>query len=296
MSAGLRAALEAGLAARRGGSPRVVGSRAVGGGCIHRAEIVELDDGSSLFVKSNAAAPPGMFEAEAAGLEALAAVGAIRVPGDAWVGEGGGVRFLAMEAIEEGRRGRGLSRRFGRALAELHRGGRGERFGFAGDNFIGATPQPNPWTDDWVEFFRERRLGFQLDLARRHGRSDGTLDELGDRLLDRLGEWIDLPEEPPCLIHGDLWGGNYLVDAAGEPVLVDPAAYYAQREAELGMTRLFGGFDADFHAAYEEAWPLPPGSAERQEIYSLYHLLNHLNLFGRGYRDQCVGVLRRLVA
>jgi fructosamine-3-kinase len=287
--------IEEGLAAREGGSPAVIGSRPVGGGCIHRAELVELGDGRRLFVKSNTSAPPGMFEAEAAGLIALGSLGSIRVPADAWVGEGGGVRFLAMEAIDEGHAAGDFSRLFGMALAELHRAGRGERFGFEADNYIGATPQVNTWAEDWVEFFGSHRLGFQLDLARRSGLTGRTLDQLGDRLLTRLGEWLDMPDEPPCLIHGDLWGGNYLVDASGEPVLVDPAVYYGHREAELAMTRLFGGFDSDFYAAYEEAWPLPPGTRERQQIYSLYHLLNHLNLFGSSYRSGCVDVLSELV-
>ncbi len=295
MRRSLHGAIEQLLEARGESSPKVVGTRGVGGGCIHRAELVELDDGRTLFVKSNAQAPAGMFESEAAGLQALGAVGVIRVPLDAWVGEAGDVRFLLMEAIEQGRSGAGFSRRFGRALAEQHRSGAGEAFGFEGDNYIGATPQPNPWTADWVEFFREQRLGFQLRLARRAGLSDRTLDTLGDRLLDRLGEWIDLPDEPACLIHGDLWSGNYLVDSNGDPVLVDPAVYYAHREAELAMTRLFGGFSAGFYDAYEEAWPLPPGTSERQEIYALYHLLNHLNLFGSGYYGRCVSTLRALV-
>ncbi len=295
MSRALYAAVEDLLRASDEGAPRVVGARGVGGGCIHRAELIELDDGRTLFVKSNARASPGMFESEAAGLRALDAVGVIRVPRDVRVGETGDLSFLLMEAIDEGRSRAGFSRRFGRALAQQHRAGRGESFGFDGNNFIGATPQPNPRTGDWVDFFREHRLGFQLDLARRSGLSDRTLDSLGDRLLDRLGEWIDLPEEPACLIHGDLWSGNYLVDAAGEPVLVDPAVYYAHREAELAMTRLFGGFGNGFYEAYDEAWPLPPGTGERQEIYGLYHLLNHLNLFGSGYHSRCVSTLRALV-
>jgi fructosamine-3-kinase len=311
MDGALSDAIEAGLAARTGSAARVVAAREVGGGSIHTARIIELDDGRRLFVKSNAAAPAGMFESEAAGLAALreaagAAAGsrgatAIVVPGETWVGEtagaggGGAVRFLAMEAIDEGSADAGFFRRFGQALAELHRAARGERFGFEADNYIGATPQPNGWEDDWLEFFGRRRLGFQLDLARRSGRTDREIDRLGDRLLERLGEWLDLPGEPPCLIHGDLWSGNFLVAAGGAPALVDPAVHYAHREAELAMTRLFGGFDADFYAAYEETWPLAPGSGERQRIYALYHLLNHLNLFGAGYRAQCVATLRRLV-
>ena len=165
-------------------------------------------------------------------------------------------------------------------------------FGFEEDNYIGATPQPNAWTDDWVTFFAEQRLGFQLRLAADNG-FGGELARLGERLLSRLGELIDEPAEPACLLHGDLWGGNYLCDAEGQPVLIDPAAYYGRREAELAMTTLFGGFDSAFYGAYEEAWPLAPGSAERLEIYKLYHLLNHLNLFGGGYLGGCLGVLRR---
>ncbi len=156
-------------------------------------------------------------------------------------------------------------------------------------------PQPNPWTRSWLEFFRRHRLGHQLELARRQGRADGELDRLGERLLDRLDQWLDVPGEPPCLLHGDLWSGNFMVGPQGEPVLIDPACYYGHREAELAMTQLFGGFAPEFYAAYEEAWPLPPESAPRVAIYKLYHLLNHLNLFGGSYRGQCVGVLRRLV-
>ncbi len=135
-----------------------------------------------------------------------------------------------------------------------------------------------------------------MRLARERGLSDDELDRLGDRLLERLDDWIDLREEPACLLHGDLWSGNYMADDAGDPVLIDPAAYYGHREADLAMTELFGGFDHTFYEAYEEEWPLPPGSPERREIYKLYHLLNHLNLFGRGYRARCIGILQRFAA
>ena len=158
MDRALRRALEEGLAEREGGSTSVVGASGVGGGCIHRAELVELEDGRRLFVKSNSQAPYGMFESEAAGLAALGDLGTLRVPRDAWVGEDDGVRFLAMESIDEGRAGPDFSRRFGAGLAELHRVGRGERFGFEMDNYIGATPQVNHWEDDWVGFWRVGRM------------------------------------------------------------------------------------------------------------------------------------------
>jgi len=292
MDGALRRVLKAALTEAAGADVRIVAVRPVGGGCIHAAEIVELADGRRLFVKHNRDAPSDMFEAESAGLAALAAPGVVRVPGGIQVGQGGGARFLAMEAIELGSAGPGFAARFGCALADLHRATIGDRFGFDHDNYIGSTPQPNGWMDDWVEFWRSRRLGFQLRLARRSGLTDAAFDQLGDRLLDRLEEWIDPSDEPACLLHGDLWGGNYLVDSDGEPVLIDPAVYHGHREADLAMTLLFGGFPPAFHDAYREAWPLPPGSEQRLEIYKLYHLLNHLNLFGGSYRSSCVDILR----
>lgn len=290
----------------------VEGSRPVGGGCIHSALAVRFDDGMERFVKWSTTAPQDMFPAEAAGLRALedgaAAEGpedaaVLRIPGNAEAHDGDGIRWIAMEMIEEGRPGPGFFESFGRALAGLHRNARSDRHGFeqdgVRDNYIGATPQPNPWTEDGVDFVRRHRLGHQLRLARDAGRSDAELDRLGDRLLDRLGDWLgpgfDEHDAAPSLLHGDLWSGNFLCDAEGRPVIVDPAAYYGHREADLAMTRLFGGFGSAFYRAYEEAWPLPPGSDERIAIHQLYHLLNHLNLFGRSYRGRCVGILRRLV-
>lgn len=300
MSPALRQAIERAVAEATGREVRIAGDRPVGGGCIHDARLLELDGGARLFLKSNRDAPADLFPREAEGLRALAAPyekGAIRVPADPIAGEvEDGPQFLVMEAIETGARKRGFFESFGRRFARLHRETvrDGEApFGFDHDNYLGSTPQPNPRTAIWVDFFREHRLGHQLRLARSNRLSDPELDRLGDRLLDRLEEWLDLPEEPACLLHGDLWSGNYLADAAGEPVLVDPAAYHGHREADLAMAKLFGGFDRAFYAAYEEEWPLPPGSLERVEIYQLYHLLNHLNLFGRGYRGQCLAILRR---
>ncbi|HSH81210.1 MAG TPA: fructosamine kinase family protein, partial [Herpetosiphonaceae bacterium] len=143
--------------------------------------------------------------------------------------------------------------------------------------------------------FRERRLRPQMDLARAGGRLPATRERLLDRLLERLDRWIDHRPEPPSLIHGDLWGGNWLTNTNGRPALIDPAVYYGHREAELAMCRLFGGFPDTFFAAYDEAWPPLPGRDERLPLLQLYHLLNHLNLFGEGYGGQVDGVLRRYV-
>ena len=294
----LRAAVEHAVREATGRAARIADSTPVGGGCINRAEILLLEDGARLFAKSNPSAPPDLFEREAEGLRALAAPGALRVPRDPVAGRADGTAFLVMEAVPTGRPKPGFFEVFGRGFARLHREtvhDGAAPFGFPHDNYIGSTPQPNGWAASWVDFFRERRLGYQLRLARDNGLSGPELDHLGDRLVDRLDEWIDLPEEPACLLHGDLWSGNYMSDDAGEPVLIDPAAYYGHREADLAMTELFGGFDQSFYDAYDEAWPLPPGSPERREIYKLYHLLNHLNLFGRGYLARCVATLQRLV-
>jgi protein-ribulosamine 3-kinase len=295
----LRRAVEAALEARDGRPAEIAGDRPVSGGCIHDSRLVELTDGRRLFVKADASAPDDLFEREAEGLAALAAAGAIRVPRDPLPGRAGSTLFLVMEAIPTGRPGAGFWEDFGRRFAALHRAtARGPeagecRFGFDHDNYLGGTPQPNGWSGDWPDFFRRRRLLHQLDLAEQRGHATPELRRLGDRLADRLDDLLALPDEPGCLLHGDLWSGNYLAGDTGAPVLVDPAAYHGHREADLAMTSLFGGFDPRFYAAYEEAWPLPPGTAERQDVYQLYHLLNHLNLFGGGYLSSSLSILRR---
>ncbi len=286
-----RHAVAAAIARETSREAEIVSTTPVSGGCINDACEAKLSDGRSYFVKTNAAAPVHFFECEAGGLRALAKAGAIRVPEVLAYDEG----FIVLERIGTGPSGAGFHEDFGRRFADLHRRATAERFGFERDNYIGSTLQLNRWTEDWCELWRRHRLGYQFDLARRQGVSEPVLDRLGDRFLDRLDEWIAEPAEGPCLLHGDLWSGNYMADERGEPVLIDPAAYYGRREADLAMTRLFGGFDRRFYDAYEEAWPLAPGSGERIEIYKLYHLLNHLNLFGGGYHAGCVNILRRFV-
>lgn len=294
MDAQLRTTLEAAIGEATGAPARIAGDRTVGGGSINDARLLELTDGRRFFVKTNRPALAEMFVREAEGLAALAAPGVIRVPRPIATGGGDGLRaFLVTEAIAAGRPGRDFFARFGARFAKLHVETRSTRFGFEHDNWIGSTPQPNPWCSDWVEFFREHRLGYQFRLAERQGRADPELARLGDRLLGRLDAWLAAPEEPACLLHGDLWSGNFLADESGDPVLIDPAAYYGRREADLAMTRLFGGFSPEFYRAYEEVWPLAPGADDRSAIYELYHLLNHLNLFGSSYRESCVAILRR---
>jgi fructosamine-3-kinase len=182
----------------------------------------------------------------------------------------------------------------GHQLAALHRT-TAPAYGLDHDNYIGATPQPNGWMQSWAAFFRERRLGFQAGLARRNGLLTAERERRLERLLARLDRWIDDRSARPALLHGDLWSGNFIVGPGGAPALIDPAACYGDREADLAFTALFGGFPQSFYRAYEEAWPLPAGWQERRDLYNLYHLLNHLNLFGEGYGGQVDQVLRRYV-
>jgi protein-ribulosamine 3-kinase len=181
----------------------------------------------------------------------------------------------------------------GRRLARLHRCG-SPYFGWHRDNTIGSTPQRNDQTSDWVDFWRRHRLGFQLELAARNG-YDRSLSSSGERLMAVLDALIG-HRPAASLLHGDLWGGNIGATREGEPVIFDPAVYYGDRETDLAMTELFGGFGSDFYAAYGEEWPLPPEYATRKILYNLYHVLNHLNLFGGGYLARAKAMMDQLVA
>jgi len=263
----------------------------VGGGCINRAHVIE-GGGRRYFVKTNRAGLAAMFEAEAQGLAELEAAQALRVPHPVATGVAGDEAFLALEYLELG--GDGDAAAMGRGLALQHRR-RADRFGWMRDNTLGSTPQVNAWNADWAAFLRAHRLGFQLQLAARNGCS-GRLQTLGEKLLARLEDFFPGYRPCPSLLHGDLWGGNAAFAASGEPVVFDPAVYYGDREADLAMTELFGGFGPAFHAAYREAWPLDPGYAVRKTLYNLYHILNHANLFGGGYANQAVAMMQRLLA
>jgi fructosamine-3-kinase len=267
-------------------------ARSVGGGCINKAYRL-CGGGRSYFVKLNGADRLSMFEAEAAGLREMAATGALRVPQPLCTGTAGGRSYIVMEHIVFGGRRADGAAEAGRQLAAMHRHTwRG--FGWDRDNTIGSTPQPNGPEDDWVELWRRHRLGFQLELAALNGHT-GRLQSRGELLLGVMPALMD-HAPVPSLLHGDLWGGNMGFDSGGHPVLFDPAVYYGDREADVAMTELFGGFDRDFYAAYEQAWGLDPGYGTRKILYNLYHILNHLNLFGSGYLGQALDMIDRLLA
>ena len=258
----------------------------VGGGCINHGARLVTASGASFFLKTNPTAPADMFAREAEGLETLRVPDGPRVPRPyLW-----GADFLLLEDLAPAARQPAFWEVLGRQLAALH-GHTNPRFGFAHDNYIGSTPQPNPWTADGYAFFAEQRLLFQARLAQRRGLLPPEDVRRVERLAARLPDLV--PAQPASLLHGDLWSGNVIPDAHGQPALIDPATHYGWAEAELGMTQLFGGFPEAFYRAYEEVRPLTPGWRERLPIYNLYHLLNHLNLFGGSYYGAVRQILLR---
>lgn len=228
-----------------------------------------------------------MFTREAEGLHALrAAGGAPRYPEPlAW-----GEKYLLLEDLKPIEPAPSYWQDLGRQLAAQH-AHTSSKFGFSSDNYIGSTPQINTWSEDGYIFFAEHRLGYQARLAQDAGLLSAAEAAGIESIAARLPQLV--PPQPASLLHGDLWGGNAISDERGQPALIDPAAYYGWAEAELGMTALFGGFAAEFYAAYEEIRPLEPGWSERLDLYNLYHLLNHLNLFGRSYHGQVIDVIRK---
>ncbi|MGD0959624.1 MAG: fructosamine kinase family protein [Methylomonas sp.] len=265
----------------------------VGGGDINSAYKLQARE-ATWFIKLNRAQLREMFAAEAAGLQALAAGGALRAPETVAYGSFQHYAYLVLEHIElTSLRGAGLSR-FGEQLAEMHRPAQAY-FGWTRDNTIGSTPQSNRRHDDWPSFWRRERLGQQLELAARNG-YNGALQTRGEKLLAGLDGFFSAYQPHPALLHGDLWGGNAAADRQGDPVIFDPACYYGDREADVAMTELFGGFGNDFYAAYHAALPLDAGYKARKTLYNLYHILNHLNLFGSGYLRQANNMMDTLLA
>lgn len=280
---------------------RVVEIAAVGGGCISESfrVLAENDSGKSLrlFVKQNRTNFLDNFRCEAEGLAALAEAGRIRVPEVVATEVLNGHAYLVMSWIESGTRTNSFFADFGARLAELHHatGAAGSGPGWSRDNYLGASRQPNGELTSWTEFVATRRIGHQLTLAVDGGRAADDFRRDVEAIIDRMPDLLSGRHDMISLLHGDLWSGNYLCDARGEPVLVDPAVYRGCPEAEFGMINLFGSCPADFHQAYQSVLAFADGWQRRVSVYVLYHLLNHLNLFGEGYRSQCHSLARQIL-
>ena len=264
----------------------------IGGGSINSAFRYEVGQ-RAWFLKLNRVEQLPMFEAEAAGLRLIAQPGGPRVPAVVALGETGGYAFLVLEYIPLKAAVAPDLARLGERLAVLHRVS-GERFGWKRDNTIGTTPQINTPDSDWVSFYRERRLRYQLELATTRG--NAQLAETAAPLLEGMGRLFAGYRPEAALLHGDLWSGNAAATYQGDPVIFDPAPYFGDRESDIAMTELFGGFTPSFYQAYRAAWPLDAGYETRRDLYQLYHVLNHLNLFGGGYRAQAERLIERLKA
>jgi protein-ribulosamine 3-kinase len=267
-------------------------SRRLAGGCINEAW--EIRDGDSAwFVKFNTASNEEMFAAEAAALQAIADTGTVAVPLPLCHGSTAQHSYLVLEYLDLTNHSADGGRLLGEQLAALHRHG-ADRFGWQWNNTIGSTPQINSKAADWSDFWKHHRLGAQLELAAQNGYG-GRLQQRGRMLLDRIDDLMAEHTPQPSLLHGDLWSGNYAYTAAGQPVIFDPASYYGDRETDLAMTELFGGFPPAFYQAYQNSWPLAPGYRQRKTLYNLYHVLNHLNLFGGAYLGQAESMIEQLL-
>jgi fructosamine-3-kinase len=271
---------------------RVTDFSSVSGGCINNAGKLTSSQGIYFIKWNDGATYPGMFEAEARGLSLLLAAGTLAVPKVIFAGAAGGFQFLLLEHIEEGQRLNKYWENFGAGLALLHRVTSGT-FGLDHENYIGSLPQRNTPSRSWVDFFINHRITPQLRMAVDNGRLGMPVLKGFNSLFPKLPAL--LPEEPPSLLHGDLWSGNIMTNRAGKPCLIDPAVYFGHREVDVAMTRLFGGFDTRYLNAYGEVFPLLPGYEERLAIYNLYPLLVHVNLFGGGYGAEVVSTVKRFV-
>ncbi|MXS76914.1 fructosamine kinase family protein [Nitrosomonas sp. JL21] len=268
-------------------------SSPIGGGCINQAYCI-TDGRQHYFVKLNTREQLCMFEDEAAGLMEIYRSRTLRVPSPICHGSDADSAWLVLEYIDISGRASGKGSDLGKQLAAMHRT-TSTHFGWIRNNTIGATPQVNSISSNWVDFWRTHRLGYQLDLARKNG-FNGKLQTLGENILLELDKLLAEASPAASLLHGDLWSGNYAFDEMGNPIIFDPAIYYGDREADIAMTELFGGFPADFYSAYRHEYPLDSGYNTRKIVYNLYHILNHLNLFGSNYRHQAEQMMGFLLA
>ena len=286
----LKKSVESLLSAKIGMDVLITESKAIGGGCINEAFTLKTTAGK-FFIKYNSAlAFPFMFEREAEGLKILANTNTIAIPEIIGTSETGKTAYLIIKFIESGTRGRGFWTDFGTKLANLHRNTI-DYFGLDTDNYIGSRVQSNKKHQDFIEFFIEERIEPQLEKAR----NKGEFSQSDTRYFNSLYKSLHniFPFEKPALIHGDLWSGNFMITNDGSPCLIDPAVYYGHREADIAMTQLFGGFQPEFYHAYNLEWPMEKDWQKRIDIFNLYPLLVHVNLFGGSYASQVMRIIRQ---
>ena len=279
----------------RGKGVRITNKQPVFGGDINRAYALTLSDGSVIFMKANIREKLAIFEGEAESLDFIKQTGTIRSPEVLGIGTDNDISFLLLEYISSGRKSRAAFEELGTGLARMHQADtsafvKGGKFGALHDHLLGSGIQDNKPMDSWVTFFTECRLHPQFEKA--HHYFDSSTRKKIETFLDNLDKYLTEPEKP-SLLHGDLWGGNYMIDQQGHPWLIDPAAYVGHAEADLAMTELFGGFDYSFYEAYQNTTRLDPGYHDRRDIYNLYHLVKHLNLFGTGYLPSVLAIVKR---
>jgi len=283
--------LENQISQATGQSFQIQDRRSVGGGCISQAYVI-TDGNETYFVKFNSASEYDMFEAEALGLKEMFETQTIRVPKPICWGTADSAAYIVMEQLElGGGSGSEVWYTMGQQLADMHRKGTAEQFGWHRNNTIGSTPQMNPWTDNWADFFAEHRIGYQVDLAKHCG---GRYPD-SNQVVEKVREVLADHHPQPSLVHGDLWGGNAEVPKNGEPVILDPATHYGDREVDIAMSELFSGFPAPFYQGYNDTWELDGSYQNRKDLYNLYHILNHFNLFGGGYGSQASRMIDRLM-
>lgn len=273
------------------GQPFILEKRqSVGGGCINQGYQLQ-GSGQTYFVKLNQASQVAMFSAEALGLQQIAQTQTIQVPKPICYGVSEHSCYLVLTWCEFGRGTQTTWEQMGRDLAALHLQSQGDRFGWSQNNTIGSTPQFNPWTNTWADFFADHRIGYQLQLAQRRG---GHFPQ-AERFIETLRQFLRDRRPQPALVHGDLWSGNASFLTNGEPVIFDPACYYGDPEVDLAMTELFGGFPPAFYQGYQAVNPLDSGYQQRKTLYNLYHVLNHFNLFGGGYLAQAQRIIQNFL-
>ncbi len=278
-----------------GSGVTVTDKRSVHGGDINESFVLMLSNGQKVFVKQNTGKAHDFFEAEAKGLLCIAQTKTIDCAKVIATGEEGETSFLLLEYIESGSRSTSFWETFGAELAEFHKADTKEftsngTFGLSFDNYIGATRQINNGCSSWIDFYRTKRLEVQFKMA--WDCFDANDRKRIQNLLDNLDKYLTEPTRP-SLLHGDLWGGNFMVSQDGQPVLIDPAVFVGHAEADIAMTQLFGGFAPQFYDAYKSVNPIERGYSDRRDLYNLYHLLNHLNLFGGSYLMSVLGIVRR---